>query len=188
MLFRSWAIGLEGQTAIEARVITPPLPNGYTTPSEFDATLTLGNGVQQFVKTTLDDSPFGAHIKEDGQRNGLKFIGTNGWIWVNREEITASDKRLLLDPLPENAIKLEASKDHMTNFINCMTSRKDPIANVEGAHRSASIGHLIIIALRTGRKLQWDPAKEIFTGEGAAEANTYIAREMRKPYDYSFAG
>jgi predicted dehydrogenase len=183
-----WAIGLEGPTAIEARVITPPLPNGYTTPSEFEATLTWGNGVQQFVKTTLDDSPFGAHLKEDGQRNGLKFIGTNGWIWVNREEITASDKRLLLDPLPENAIKLEASKDHMTNFINCMTSRKDPIANVEGAHRSASIGHLIIIALRTGRKLQWDPAKEIFTGEGAAEANTYIAREMRKPYDYSFAG
>ncbi len=183
-----WAIGLEGPTAIEARVVTPPLPNGYTTPSEFEATLTWANGVKQIVKTTLDDSPFGQHLKENGQRNGLKFIGTNGWIWVNREEITASDKQLLIDPLPESAIKLEYSKDHMTNFITSMSSRKDPIASVETAHRSASIGHLIIIALRTGRKLQWDPAAETFTGEGAAEANKHIAREMRKPYDYSFAG
>jgi predicted dehydrogenase len=183
-----WAIGLAGPVGIEARVVTPPLPVGYTTPSEFEATLTWANGVKQFVKTTLDDSPFGAHLKPDGQRNGLKFVGTTGWIWVNREELTASDKQLLLTPLPDSAIKLEASKDHMTNFFNCIASRKDPIASVEEAHRSASIGHLIIIALRTGLKLQWDPAKEAFTGAGAAEASKLIAREMRKPYDYTFAG
>jgi predicted dehydrogenase len=183
-----WGIGLDGPVGIEARVVTPPLPVGYTTPSEFEATLTWANGVKQFVKTTLDDSPFGAILKKDGQRNGLKFVGTTGWIWVNREELTASDKQLLLAPLPESALKLEASKDHMSNFFNCIASRKDPIANVETAHRSASIGHLIIIALRTGLKLQWDPANESFTSAGAAEAAKFIAREMRKPYDYSFAG
>ena len=107
---------------------------------------------------------------------------------MNREELTASDKQLLLTPLPESAVKLEASKDHMTNFFNCIASRQDPIANVETAHRSASIGHLIIIALRTGLKLQWDPDKESFTGAGAAEASKLMAREMRKPYDYTFAG
>ena len=37
-----------------------------------------------------------------------------------------------------------------------------------------------------GRKLQWDAAKEVFTGDGAKEANTHLAREMRKPYDYSY--
>ena len=57
---------------------------------------------------------------------------------------------------------------------------------MENGHRSACIGHLIIIALRTGLKLQWDPEKEIFTGTGASEANKHLAREMRKPYDYSF--
>ena len=76
----------------------------------------------------------------------------------------------------------------MTNFFNCIASRKDPIASVEEAHRSASIGHLIIIALRTGLKLQWNPDKESFTGAGATEASKLIAREMRKPYDYTFAG
>ncbi len=183
-----WAIGLDGPVGIEARVITPPLPDGYTTPSEFEATLTWANGVKQIVKTTPDDSPFGAIINENGQRNGIKFLGTDGWIWVNRDELIASDKQLLLAPLPASAVKLEVSNDHMRNFFDCIRSRRDPIANVETGHRSACIGHLIIIALRTGLKLQWDPYKEMFTGAGAAEASRHLAREMRKPYDYHFVG
>ena len=183
-----WAIGLDGPVGVEAQVVTPPLPDGYTTPSEFAATLTWANGVRQNVKTTTDDSPFGAIINENGQRNGVKFIGTDGWIWVNRDEISASDKQLLTAPLPDNAIKLEVSNDHMGNFFECVRSRRDPIASVENGHRSAVIGHLIIIALRTGRKLEWNPAKEVFTGEGAKEANVHLARQMRAPYNYHFAG
>ncbi len=181
-----WGIGLDGPVGIEARVVTPPLPNGYTTPSEFEATLTWANGVKQSIKTTRDDAWTGAVINKTGQRNGIKFIGTEGWIWVNRDEITASDKQLLLAPLPDKSVRLDVSYDHMGNFFNCIPSRKDPVANVETAHRSACVGHLIIIALRTGLKLQWNPEEEIFVGDGAAEANKHIAREMRKPYDYSF--
>jgi predicted dehydrogenase len=181
-----WGIGLDGPVGVEASVITPPLPGGYNTPGEFEATLTWANGVTQIVKTTTADSPFGQILDANGQRNGIKFTGTDGWIWVNRDEITASDKELLRTPLPDNAIKLEVSNNHMGNFFDCVRSRKDPIASIENGHRSASIGHLIIIALQTGRKLQWDPEKEIFTGDGAAEANPRLAREMRKPYDYSF--
>ncbi len=183
-----WAIGLDGPVSVEARVITPPLPDGYTTPSEFEATLAWANGVTQIVKTTTADSPYGAILDEKGQRNGIKFTGTDGWIWVNRDEISASDKQLLTAPLPETAVKLEVSNDHMGNFFDCLKSRRDPIANVENGHRSASIGHLIIIALRTGRKLAWDPEREIFTGDGAAEANPLLARPMRAPYGYGFAG
>jgi predicted dehydrogenase len=183
-----WAIGLDGPVAVEARVVTPPLPNGYTTPGEFEATLTWANGVKQVVKTTTDDSPFGAVINENGQRNGVKFTGTDGWIWVNRDEITASDKQLLLTPLPDHAVRLEVSNNHMGNFFDCVRSRRDPIANVETGHRSASLGHLIIIALRIGCKLEWNPEKEIFTGDRAAEANPFLARAMRAPYNYGFAG
>ncbi len=74
----------------------------------------------------------------------------------------------------------------MGNFFDCVRSRKDPIAKVEEGHRSACIGHLVIIAMRQGRKFQWDPAAEVFTGDGAKEGNAHLAREMRKPYDYSF--
>jgi predicted dehydrogenase len=183
-----WAIGLDGPISVEAKVITPPLPNGYTTPSEFEATLQWANGVTQIVKTTLDDSPFGAIINENGQRNGIKLIGDNGWIWVNRDGISASNKELLHTPLADETVKLEVSNDHMGNFFECVRSRKDPIAKVETGHLSACIGHLIIIALRMGRKLEWNPNKEIFTGDGADEANRQLSREMRAPYNYDFAG
>jgi hypothetical protein len=57
---------------------------------------------------------------------------------------------------------------------------------VEVGHRSVSVCHLGVIALRVGRKLQWDAEKEVFVGDNAAAANAYLSREMRKPYDYSF--
>ena len=133
-----------------------------------------------------DDDPFGGTVKADGQRNGIRFEGSDGWIWVNRDEIKATERELLTKPLPEGSERLYMSNNHMGNFFDCMHSRKDPICAVEIGHRSATVCHLGAISLRTGKKLQWDPEKEIFTGENAAEANTYIAREMRKPYDYSF--
>jgi len=181
-----WAIGLDGPTETEGRALTQPIPGGYTTPSEFEATLTWANGVKQVVKTTPDDTPYGGVIKKDGQRNGLKFEGTDGWIWVNRADLNASKDDIIETPLPDNAIRLDVSNDHMGNFFDCVRSRKNPIAPVEAGHRSASVGHLIVIALRTARKYQWDPAKEEFVGDGPKEGNAHLARPMRKPYDYSF--
>ncbi len=183
-----WAIGLDGPTEISARALTEPIPGGFTTPSEFEATLTWGNGVKQVVKTTVDDSPFGVALKPDGQRNGVRFEGTGGWIWVNRTAINASNPELLDTPLENPAVRLEVSDDHMGNFFQAVRTRKDPICPVEGGHQSATVGHLIVIALRTGRALRWDPSKEKFVGDGAKEANAHLERRMRKPYDYGFAG
>ena len=183
-----WAIGEDGPVEVEARALTEPISGGFTTPSEFEATLTWNNDVKQVVKTTPDDTPYGGIINPDGQRNGLKFIGTEGWIWVNRAALSASDEAIIETPLPENAVKLPVSHDHMRNFFDCVRSRQDPICPVETGHRSAVVGHLIVIALRTGKKLRWDAKNEKFVGPDAAEANTHRAREMRKPYDYSFVG
>ncbi len=183
-----WGIGLDGPTEIEGRALDQPIPGGYTTPSAFEATLTWANGVTQIVKTTPDDTPYGGVIKKDGQRNGLKFTGTDGWIWVNRGDLSASQDGIIETPLPAGATRLEVSNDHMGNFFDCVRSRKNPIAPVEAGHRSAVVGHLIVIALRQGKKFQWDPATEFFTGPNAQEGNAQLAREMRKPYDYTFFG
>jgi predicted dehydrogenase len=182
-----WAIGQDGPIRIEAQALTGTIPGGYTTPSEFEATLTWGNGVTQVVRTTTDDSPFGVVLKPDGQRTGVRFEGTNGWIWVNRTRIDASDPAMLDTPMTDSGVRLEVSDDHMANFFDAVRTRKDPISPVEDGHRSATVGHLIVIALRTGRPVQWDPSKEKFVGEGAREANAHMARRMRKPYDYGFA-
>lgn len=181
-----WAVGLEGPAEIEGRPLVEPVPGGYTAYSEYDVQFTYANGVRHRVKTTTDDSIFGGVVREQGQRHGVRFIGSEGWVWVTRGDIQASDDALLTTPLPEDALRLEVSGDHMGNFFECVRSRKDPICHVEVGHRSASLCHLGVIAMRLGRKLRWDPVAEQFIGEGAAEGNRWVAREMRKPYDYSF--
>jgi predicted dehydrogenase len=181
-----WAVGLDGPSEIEAKALVEPIPGGYTAISEYEVAFAYANGVRQVVRTTRDDSIFGGVINREGQRNGVRFTGTDGWVWVTRGDILASDEDLLTTPLPEAALRLEVSSDHMGNFFECLRSRKDPIAHAEVGHRSASLCHLGVIALRLGRKLRWNAAAEQFIGDGAQEANGFVERDMRKPYDYSF--
>jgi predicted dehydrogenase len=183
-----WATGLKGPDEVEAKVLVQPIPGGYTAPSEYEVQFTYANGVKHFIKTTKDDNIFGGVVNQQGQHNGIRFEGADGWIWVRRGAIEASKDDILATPLPANAQRLYVSRDHMGNFFDCVRSRQDPICDVETGHRSASECHLAQIALRLGRKLRWNVDREEFIGEDAREANQWVAREMRKPYDYSFVG
>jgi predicted dehydrogenase len=181
-----WAIGLLAPDRIEATPLSEPIPGGYTAFSEYDVRYTYANGVGLHIRTTRDDNIFGERLRADGQRNGIRFEGTDGWIWVNRGEITASDRDLLTTPLPAGAIRLQVSNNHMRNFFDCVRSRRLPICDVETGHRSATICHLGAIALRTGLTLTWDSDREEFTGPNATEAGRYLTRTMREPYTYDF--
>ena len=183
-----WAIGLPAPTQVESKALSIPIPGGYTTIADYEVKFTYPNGVVFNVRSTRDDDPFGGTVNPAGQRNGIRFEGSDGWIWVNRDQLKAIDREVLSKPLPDSAERLFVSNDHKGNFFDCVRSRKDPICDVEVGHRSASVCHLGAISLRTGKSLQWDPAKEEFVGEHAAEANAHATREMRKPYDYSFVG
>jgi predicted dehydrogenase len=182
----AWAINLPGPQGVEGVALAQPIPGGYTTISEYDVRFTYPNGIVQRVRSTRADNIFGGVEEPEGQRNGVRFEGEQGWIWANRGNLRASDKSLLETPLPENAQRVYKSDDHMANFFDCVRSRKQPICDVEVGHRTATICHLGAIALRTGLKLQWNPVAEKFVGDNAREGNRYVAREMRKPYDYSF--
>lgn len=181
-----WAIGLDGPVSVEGKILVEPIPGGYNTPPEFEAKLSWQNGLTHIVKTTTADSPFGEILDPAGQRNGIKFEGTDGWLWVNRGDIKASNDDIYMTPLPENALRLPVSTDHMANFFNAVYNHTEPIAPVEEGHKSAVVCHLIAIAVRLGRALKWDHVREQFTGAAAKQANKLIARQMRKPYDYSF--
>ncbi len=181
-----WAIGLPAPTRVASKALSEPIPGGYTTIADYEVKFTYPNGVVFHVRSTRDDNPFGGVVNKEGQRNGIRFEGSDGWIWVNRDEIKASDRELLTKPLPEDAERLYLSNDHKGNFFECMRTRKDPICDVEVGHRSACVCHLGAISLRTGFDLQWNPETEQFTGDHAAEANAHLVRAMRKPYDYSF--
>jgi len=172
-----WGNGTElsGPVEVQGRSLVDMIPGGYDAAAEYEIHFRYANGVRMTVT--------------DGKRapNGVKFIGPAGWIFVTRGKIEASQPELLQEELPDNAVRLYRSNDHMANFFECVRTRKPPIAECEIGHRSITVAHLGVISVRMGgRKLSWDPAREQFTGEHAKEANGWLARQMRRPYDYSF--
>ncbi len=70
---------------------------------------------------------------------------------------------------------------HARNFLECVRSRRDPISDLEGAHRVATACHLANLSLRLGRKLRWDPVKETVVADALAEA--LLERPYRSPWD-----
>jgi predicted dehydrogenase len=114
---------------------------------------------------------------------GTKWIGTDGWVWVDRDGFDASNPEWLKPgPLPEDVRKtrLYESTEHRRNFLDSVHSRKPTITPVEVAHHSTIPGHLGLISMLTGRKIHWDVAKEEIVNDSAASA--LLTRPYRQPY------
>jgi hypothetical protein len=122
------------------------------------------------------------HYQSDMQENGILFEGDRGRIFVNRGKITGKPVEELAEhPLPDDAIRVEKSDNHMENFFACVKSRKKPIAGAVAGHRTATALHLANISIRLGRKLAWNPVKEMILGDN--EANAWLDRPRRKGYE-----
>lgn len=133
---------------------------------EFDVAYTYENGVE-------------LHCHSQGE-NGIKFTGTNGWVFVSRGKIDASDKDLLKLQFGGSDVRLYESNHHHNNWLDCIQSRKDPICHAGVGHRSVTVCHLGNIALKLGRELKWDPKAERFVGDD--QANAMISKPMRSPW------
>jgi hypothetical protein len=172
--------------SIEGEALVAPIPGGYTAASQYRVQYVYADGIEHFCTTTTANGWAGAVLGEPGpgeKYHGVQFEGPNGWLYVTRDgKIEASDQALIDTPLPSDAVRLYASDDHMGNFFDCVKTRKAPICDAEIGHRSVSVCHLAVIAIRLGRKLAWDPRAELFNDD--VEATDMLAREMRKPYSY----
>lgn len=179
-----WGTGYErgGPVSIEGQSLVPMISGGFTAASEYAVLYTYANGVTQLTRSTHGNGWNGSVTDKAAQQHGVRFEGSDGWIFVTRGKIEASHPDLLTTPLPSSAKRLYASDNHMKNFFDCVRSRQQPICDAEIGHRSVSVCHLGVIAMRLGRALKWDPAKEQFVGD--KEANTWLAREQRKPWSY----
>ena len=123
----------------------------------------------------------GAVLKlENGPAGGAVFIGDKGRITIDRARCVAEPADLAAEPFGDGDVRLQVSNDHMLNWIECIKARKTPVADVEVGHRSTTVCHLVNIARWVGRRLTWDPVKEIFPGDD--EANGHLVRPMRAPY------
>ena len=130
--------------------------------------------------------------------NGIKWYGTKGWIFVTRDEmmtptagsgkvekiepLMASDPKILESVIGPDEIHLYTANEQHANWLDCIKTRQQPTAPVEIGHRACSTCLLHHIAMKTGRHLHWDPEREQFKGDDAA--NAMLARPQRSPYTF----
>ena len=175
-----WGIGQDGPLSVDGKALSDLIPGGYNAYADYKVEYTWADGVKSTCLSTPADQWNGAQTKgETGPHNGVTFKGADGWIFVTRGKLTASDPELLKQPLAADAVRLSTSNNHMGNFFECIRTRKPTAATAETGHRSVSVCHLGNISMRLGRKLNWDPVKEQFDD---AEANKWLSREMRSPW------
>jgi predicted dehydrogenase len=123
----------------------------------------------------------------NGKSGGILFHGTEGTLFVDRQgfEIVPETRKSGEATVNRSeAMKVENSnqhhQDHVRDFLECVKSRRTPVADIEVGHRSTSTALLGNIAYRTGRRIQWDAAGERVVGDRDAQA--YVSREYRRPW------
>jgi predicted dehydrogenase len=111
-----------------------------------------------------------------GGKDGVTFYGTEGKIIVNRgqfkfwlgNEMKAEDQSYLdkinQEFLSGDCKRVYHSRDHKGDFLDCIKSRKPPIADVEVGARTVSVCHLVNLAYFHHQLMKWDPKKEQFVG------------------------
>jgi len=134
------------------------------------------------VEVKLENPPPGG-VKEDEKLTafGAVFHGDKGSLYMHRGRFNTKPISISQEPIREDELHLYRSNHHLQNWFDCIRSRKKCAADVEIGHRSCSVCHLGNIARWTGRKLTWDPEKEVFPGD--AEANALLSRRQRHGYE-----
>jgi len=165
-----WALGLERTGPVEVKG-----------KGEFPTTGIYNGATRYWVETTYaDGTPMVLAGGYPEIQSGTKWIGEHGWVWVDRGGLESQPAHLVNEVVGPNEIRLSRSRDHWQDFLDSVRSRALTIAPAEVAHRSASVGHLGVIAIETGRTIKWDPAAEAIIGDPAAER--LLSRSYRKPY------
>ncbi|MGZ5191667.1 MAG: Gfo/Idh/MocA family protein [Flavisolibacter sp.] len=183
-----WGMNTEltGPIEIEANAEFPQ--NGlWNVHGNYDARMKYANGVEMFLSSK--------------NPNGIRFEGTNGWIFVSRGDVgvtasdptsgtkenkafQASDPKILSSVIGPKEVHLYESHEQHGNWLDCIVSKKTTISPAEIAHRSCSACLLAYAAMKTPGKLNWDPKKEIFINN--TEANKLLSRPQRYPYGTNY--
>ena len=169
-----WANGTEHTGPVEFEDLGSEFPKKdclFNTVSKVRFRARYANGVELICEPILPPGP----------RVAARFEGTKGWIdaafWGG---LKTSPESLADSTIRPNEIHLYKSSNHYRNFIDCVKTRREPIAPVEVGHRSATICNAANIAMMLKRKLQWDPDKEQFIND--EQANRMLSRPMRAPW------
>ena len=134
-------------------------------------------------------------IIDNNFTNGIRFEGSDGWIFVSRgsakttasdpasafgKALDASDPKILNSKIGPGELHLHKSDDHHLDWLTSIKTRQPAVTTPEEAHRSTSACEIGWISMKLGRKIHWDPTKEIFIDD--AQANAMRSRVQRPPY------
>ena len=156
------ALGMDGSGPVEY------IPAGYNGTKY--CTMKYADGIvvtEQVIENFRKDNP---------NELGIKFIGTKGWLKVARGYIECSDPSLVKDT------PMGAEVSHMQNFVNCIRSRRNPIAPVEVGCSTNIMCCLNNIAHELGRPVKWDPATLSFGDDEEAANHRLYYYKYRNPY------
>jgi predicted dehydrogenase len=140
-------------------------------------------------------------LTSGGYPNGIRYEGTEGWIWVSRGSYTASasdpvskdasskaldasDPRILNSIIGVDEIQLQRSTAHHGNWLGAIQGNNELLSPAEIGHRSCSVCLVSHIAMKLGRKLEWDAKSETFVND--SEANSHLSRPQRAPYGTNY--
>ena len=143
-----WGLGMDksGPTKVEAVGFTFPEKGMWDNPINYEVKCEFEGGITSSLSNK--------------NRMGTKWIGQNGWIYVDRGKIEASNEEWIRPDFNRGPIKAYVSGDHHANFLEGVRTRKECIAPAETAHRSITPGHLGYVSAALGRALKWDPKNE----------------------------
>jgi predicted dehydrogenase len=169
-----WALGMDATGPVEMKPLSSG-PNGQLS-------MRYANGVDVNFVIEPGKGPMGGAI----------FVCEKGKLEINRNKFAsnppeiAEELRKKLDIDEEERkwsdnLALWQARWHLQDWLDCIRSRRRPIADVEIGHRSVSVCHLANITRAAGRKLQWDPVRELFVND--SQANEYLQRPRRAGFE-----
>jgi predicted dehydrogenase len=116
---------------------------------------------------------------------GMRFDGPEGWVSAAdgyRQPETSSPKLLaeFNRIVKDYQARTQRPMSHVRDFLDCVKSRRQPVANPVVMHRSMEVVHAANICMWLQRDMKFDPVKEEFIGD--AEANRLRTRAQRAPW------
>ena len=167
----NWGLGFDqtGPGEIEGQGEYPPKTELWNSARRYRITAQYDGGVTMVIAGGHPDI-----------RSGTKWMGDEGWIWVDRSGLEAQPEQILTSEIKPDEVHLVKSANHYQQFIACVKSRSETLTPAHVALRSATPGWLGQIAMLTGHKLRWDPAAMRLANDPAAEK--MLSRGMRSPW------
>ena len=176
-----WGIGrdMSGPVRVRATGNFPAKNEVWNSPVSYLVESTYEDGVVVIIKDapSIDRN----ESAEIGHYMGVKWIGEDGWLYVDRGgKLQGSNPDWNKAGFETGDVKLYESRDHWQNFVDGVKTRKQTITPIEVSHRSITPGHLAYVSMATGRAVDWDPVNQRVVGdEGAAGM---LSKKMRQPW------